>query len=68
MCQFLMNIDIGNHFVDLNYHYGATGWPLFIDFGQMNLTINVDEWQNKPFVMEPSYYTVGYIIKTKQID
>lgn len=54
--------------VDLNYHYGATGWPLFIDFGQMNLTINVDEWQNKPFVMEPSYYKVGYIIKTKQVD
>ena len=38
-----------------------------IYFKPMSLSVNVNEWTDTPFVMEPAFYKVAYIIKTKEV-
>lgn len=38
-----------------------------IFFQPMSLSVQVNEWKDTPFVMEPQFYKIAYIIKTKEI-
>ena len=38
----------------------------WIQFGKISFVANIEEWKGIPFSMEPSFYQVAYIIKTKE--
>ena len=50
----------------VDFHYDGEE-SRYVQFGKLNLSIHVDEWKDTPFVMEPQFYKVAYIVKTKEI-
>lgn len=58
--------DFHAHSVDIKNPNGNS--PKFVQFGYLTISVFVNEWKNEPFVMEPSYYKIAYIIKTKEVD
>lgn len=50
----------------VDFHYDGEE-SRYVQFGNLNLSVHVNEWTDTPFVMEPQFYKVAYIIKTKEI-
>lgn len=50
-----------------SYGYGC-GTDRFVQFGNLDFSVYVNEWKSAPIPSEPEYYTVAYIIKTKEVN